>query len=116
MMQFPPDYSMMLAERGVPMMDAFGTEDVAFFPDDALAAAATLRGTGFAVLGGDVFYKTTQGFELAYASWHCEPKAGEDSDAFVVRSIQEACSYIRQYPSVPGKRPVFALVLSQVFS
>ena len=116
MMHFPPGYSKILVEHGVPLIDAFGTEDVAFFRDDALVAASTLRGTGLAVLGGDVFYKTAQGFEIAYANWHCEPAAEEDADAFVDRSIQEACDYIAAYPSVPDKRPLFALVISQVFS
>lgn len=116
MMSPPLCYSKLLSERGISMKDAFGTDDVALFTDDALAAAASLRGTGVAVLGGDVFYKTSQGFELAYANWHSEPKAGEDADAFVARSIQEASEYIRMYTAAPNKIPIFALVVSQVFS
>lgn len=98
------------------MMDAFGTADVALEADDALEAAQSLLGQGVAVLGGDVFYRTEVGYELAYANWNSEPMPGEDAETYVKRSVQETCEYIRSYPSSPpGKVPLFALVVAQVF-
>jgi len=97
------------------MREAFHTDDVALTADDAIAAAQTLRGEHVAVIGGDVFYKTPAGFELANATWHCEPTANENVDAFVARSVQETCDYIRRFPPAPGKTALFALVVAQVF-
>jgi hypothetical protein len=96
------------------MTAAFGTADVALVADDAVSAAQTLTGSRAAVLGGDVFYQTAEGFQLAYANWNTEPTAGEDVGAFVARSIQETCDYIRLYPVVPGKTALFALVVAEV--
>ena len=114
-MNYPDAYSQLISERGIPMMEAFGTDDVALAADDAISAAQTLLRGEFAILGGDVFYKTPQGFELAYANWDCRPKVGEKTDAFVTRSIHETCDYIRRFSSPPEKTALFALVISQVF-
>lgn len=96
------------------MMAAFGTADIALIADDAISAAQALAGSGVAVLGGDVFYQTAAGFQLAYANWHTDPRAGEDADAYAARSIQETCDYIRRYPVVPDRTALFALVVAEV--
>jgi hypothetical protein len=114
-MIFPTTFSHLLSDRGIPMMEALGTADVALTAEDALDAAEVLVGTGVAILGGDVFYKTAEGFKLAYANWHTDPKAGEDAGAYATRSIQETRDYIRRYPVVPEKTALFALVVAQVF-
>lgn len=72
-MSLPAIFLALLKDRGIPMMEAFGTADVALDADDAIAAAQALASTGVAVLGGDVFYQTAAGFELAYANWHSDP-------------------------------------------
>ena len=96
------------------MMDAFGTADVALSAEDAMAAAESLSGGGVAILGGDVYYKTRHGFELAFANWHSDPKAGEVPQAYVARTVQETCDYIRRYQAPPNKTPLFSLVVAEV--
>ena len=113
-MSLPPSFLSLLNERGIPMMAAFGTADVALVADDAVSAAQTLTGSRVAVLGGDVFYQTAKGFELAYANWHTEPTTGEDAGAYVARSILETCEYIRRYPVMADKTALFALVVAEV--
>lgn len=113
-MSIPAAFLRLLSDRGIPMMEAFGTADVALTADDALAAADALSGARVAVLGGDVFYRTVGGLKLAYANWHVDPKAGEDADAYVARSIQATCDYIRAYPVSPDKTALFALVVAEV--
>jgi hypothetical protein len=114
-MSLPAAYSRILSGQGISMMEAFHTEDIALTADDAIAAAQTLVGERVAVIGGDVFYKTANGFELACATWYCKPAVGETVDAFVTRSVQETCDYVRRFPAVAGKTALFALVVTQVF-
>lgn len=95
------------------MMAAFGTADVALLADDALEAAQILARSGIAILGGDVFYQTSNGLHLAYANWSTKPEPGEDPATFVTRSIQETCEYIRRYPSEQGRKELFALVIGE---
>lgn len=114
-MSLPSPFLSLVRERGVSMMEAFGTEDVALDAQDAIEAAQMLSDTGVAVLGGDVFFRTAQGFELAYANWHSDPRPGEDAGAYAARSIQETCDYIRGFPTLPDRTAIFALVVSQVF-
>lgn len=113
-MKIPSAFSQLLSDRGIPMMEAFGIADVALIGDDAVDAAEALRGTGVAVLGGDVFYKTADGFKLAYENWSTKPMAGEDVEAYVARSIRETCDYIRGYAVVRDKVALFALVVAEV--
>jgi hypothetical protein len=42
-------------------------------------------------------YKPEMGLERAYASWRSEPMAGEIAEAYVKRSVQEACGYVQSY-------------------
>lgn len=115
-MSLPTTFLSLLSERGIPMLDAFGTADVSLTAEDAVSAAQSLTGEGVAILGGDVFYSTPEGFELAFANWHSDPRAGESAAIYAARSIEETCEYIRRYPlPPPNKVPLFSLVVAQVF-
>jgi hypothetical protein len=50
-MSLPAVFLALLRGRGIPMMAAFGTADVALDADDAIAAARALAGIGVAVCG-----------------------------------------------------------------
>lgn len=114
-MSLPSPFLSFVRDRGVSMMEPFGTEDLALDAEDAIEAARLLADTGVAVLGGDVFFRTAQGFELAYANWHSDPRPGEDAGAYAARSIREACDYIRGFPTRPDRTAIFAFVVSEVF-
>ncbi|SDF27170.1 Imm40 family immunity protein [Dyella sp. 333MFSha] len=114
-MSLPSPFLNWVRHRGVSVMDAFGTEDVALDAEDAIEAAQLLADTGVAVLGGDVFFRTAQGFELAYANWCSNPRPGENAAAYAARSIRETCDYIRDFPIRPDRTAIFALVVSEVF-
>lgn len=97
------------------MMEHVHTADIAFTAEDAIAASETLHGTGVAILGGDVIYKTRTGYEFARANWDSKPKPGETVEAYVDRSIQETRDYILRYPASPDKISLFSLAVAQVF-
>jgi hypothetical protein len=113
-MNLPQAFLSVLRDHGISMMEAFGTSDVALYANNAVAAAQALLGTRIAVLGGDVFYQTKTGFELAYANWHSEPEPSEDALAYAARSVKETCDYIRRFPERPDRTAVFSLVVAEV--
>ncbi|MET4676266.1 MULTISPECIES: Imm40 family immunity protein [unclassified Luteibacter] len=97
------------------MMESLGVADVALLADDAVDAAETLEGTGVAILGGDVFYATAQGFEMPRAYWDTKPNPGETAAEYVIRSILETRDYIRGYQVPANKTALFSMVVAQVF-
>lgn len=114
-MSLPAPYVQVLQECGVPMMESLGVADVALLADDAVDAAETLEGTGVAILGGDVFYATARGFEMALANWDTKPKPGEIAAEYVTRSIAETRDYIRRYQVPENTTALFSMVVAQVF-
>jgi hypothetical protein len=97
------------------MMESLRVADVALLADDAVDAAETLEGTGVAILGGDVFYATAQGFEMPIAYWDTKPNPGETAAEYVTRSISETRDYIRGYQVPANKTALFSMVVAQVF-
>lgn len=83
--------------------------------DDAVDAAESLAGTEVAILGGDVFHATAQGFEVARANWVTKPNPGETAAEYVIRSIVETRDYIRRYPVPENKTALFSMVVARVF-
>ena len=54
---------------------------------NALKAISMLKCSGFAVLGGDVYERESDGyFRPTYNNWHCERIASESKNAYTVES------------------------------
>jgi hypothetical protein len=105
-------YRQILKTRGISL-EVFGVRDIALGRDDAISALKFLREASAPVLGGDVYLQRDSGLELAYANWHCDPRAGEPPGEYLSRSVVTAEQYIKRYPEHPGVTPLFALVAGE---
>lgn len=86
-----------------------GVKNWALACEDALVALNQLATLGVAVLGGDVYHEQDGTLELSYDNWYCDSVLGENEEDFVVRSIERARSYIKNYGGALD-RAFFALV------
>jgi hypothetical protein len=102
-------YQQLLQTRGIALQ-GFGVRDVALGREDAISALQFLREAAVPVLGGDVYFQRDSGLELAFANWHCDPKAGESPQDYLRRSLVAAEEYIKRFPEHRGVTPLFALV------
>jgi hypothetical protein len=94
-------------------LDSMGVENLAWRKGDALKVVEALKYSDWAVLGGDVVRKADI-LEYTYDNWSCDPLPNEIQQAYVVRSHDEAASYIRGYKIQEGFQILFALVAGRV--
>jgi hypothetical protein len=66
----------------------------------------------FAILGGDVYATTHEGFRPTYDNWYCDREAEETFSDYAMRSREVARSYVRDYRTVGNAGRFFALVVS----
>lgn len=92
-------------KKGIPL-DPFGINNFAFPKECALNAVEELRSLGVAILGGDVYVESDDGFKANYDNWYCNRLDGESACDFVTRSTNDAELYIRRY-SINGAFFVF---------
>jgi hypothetical protein len=104
-------YSALLARKGVAL-DGLGLREIALHRDDASKAVSLLAAAGIAILGGDVYLARGGAIEIAYANWHADRQAGEDSSHFAQRSARVANDYISRYPADGEAAPLFVIVRS----
>jgi hypothetical protein len=80
-------------------LKGIGVNNWALDKDIALNVLEKLEELGIAIAGGDVYMKTTDGFDLSYDNWYCNRNSKESYSDFMKRSITEAKSYINNYQS-----------------
>ena len=89
-------------------LKGIGVNNWALDKDIALNVLEKLGEIGIAIAGGDVYMKTTDGFDLSYDNWYCNRDSKESYSDFMKRSIAEAKSYINSYQS--QNKVAFAIV------
>lgn len=93
-------------------LDDLGLKEVAWDDEHIDSVIDTLARLDFAILGGDVYARTQEGFRPAYDSWYCEREAEETFSGYAMRSREVARSYVRDYRSLGNAGRFFALVVS----
>lgn len=111
-MNAPLEYAALLSASGIPL-DSLGLGDVALPRADALLAVDMLRGSGRAILGGDVYHRCDGRLESALANWYADPKQAEDRSGYLQRSWDTAEGYLKAYPERPGVEPLFSIVIGE---
>lgn len=110
-MTYAEQYRSLLEQRGVSLRD-LGLSESALLHDDALLAIELLQLAAIPILGGDVYFRTTDGIEPDYSNWHSDPISGEDRNAFAVRSCIASKQYIETF-SAADTRFLFVLVIDK---
>ena len=82
-----------LRAAAIPL-DHLGVLEVAWTREKALEVVATLEGTTWAILGGDVLVQRSGAYWHSYDTWHSDPAPDELCLDFVPRSHRETRSYI----------------------
>lgn len=108
------EYRALLTKNGISLLVPMGIEDVALNRGDALRAIEILRGSGYPILGGDVYFRREEKIESAHANWYTKYHLHEDSDAYCNRSYDEAVKYIEGFNYLVNVEILFSLVVRNV--
>lgn len=95
--------------RGISL-EEFGVTNYAYTFKDVLAYIDWIESKKFVILGGDVYSRQGDMFDLTYDSWYYSPK-NKDNDS--LKSISVAKNYIKQYTNSNGENFCFAIVVSE---
>jgi Immunity protein 40 len=87
--------------------------ELALHRNDAFQAVRLLREATFPILGGDVYVRRDGHIEPAYANWHSSPQAGEERQAYLLRSWNTTETYLANYPKIDGEEPLFVIVAGE---
>ena len=88
----------------------FGVTNYAYTFKDVLAYIDWIESKKFVILGGDVYSRQGDIFDLTYDSWYYSPK-NKDNDS--LKSISMAKNYIKQYTNSNGENFYFAIAVSE---
>lgn len=88
----------------------FGVTNYAYTFKDVLAYIDWIESKKFVILGGDVYSRQGDIFDLTYDSWYYSPK-NKDNDS--LKSISVTKNYIKQYTNSNGENFYFAIVVSE---
>ena len=91
-------------------LEEFGVTNYAYTFKDVLAYIDWIESKKFVILGGDVYSRQGDMFDITYDSWYYSPK-NKDNDS--LESISVAKNYINQYVDSNGKYFYFAVVVSE---
>ena len=91
-------------------LEEFGVRNYAYTFKDVLAYIDWIESKKFVILGGDVYSRQGDMFELTYDSWYYSPK-NKDNDS--LKSISMAKNYIKQYTNSNGENFYFAIAVSE---
>ncbi len=83
-----------ILEKGLPIHPE-DSEEVAWPIANADEVIEKIKLWGLAILGGDIYEKTEQGFEPIYENWCSEIQPGEKWEKFVQRSFVETKQYLK---------------------
>jgi hypothetical protein len=87
-----------------------GVTNYAYTYQDMLAYIGWIESKKFVILGGDVYSRQGDMFDITYDSWYYTPK-NKDNDS--QESISVAKNYIKQYTNSNGENFYFAIVISE---
>ena len=91
-------------------LEEFGVTNYAYTFKDVLAYIDWIESKKFVILGGDVYSRQGDMFDITYDSWYYSPK-NKDNDS--LESISVAKNYIKQYTNSNGENIYFAIVVSE---
>lgn len=106
------EYNAILARSGISL-SPLGFRETGFPRIDALRVVKILRQAKCPVLGGDVYLRSGDRLEFAYAGWSTNPKPGEEEETYLSRSWDEAEAYIKNFPHSADAEVVFVVVFEQ---
>ena len=92
-------------------LEEFGVTNYAYTFKDVLAYIDWIESKKFIILGGDVYSRQGDIFDLTYDSWYYSPK---NNDSDLLQSIFVAKDYINQYIDSNGKHFYFTVVTSAI--
>mgnify|MGYP000915709157 FL=1 len=92
------------------MIKEFGVTNYAYTFKDVLAYIDWIESKKFVILGGDVYSRQGDMFDLTYDSWYYSPK---NNDSDLLQSISVAKDYISKYIDSNGENFYFAIVVSE---
>ena len=87
-----------------------GVASYAYTYQDMFAYIDWIESKKFVILGGDVYSRQGDMFDITYDSWSYSPK-NKDNDS--LESISVAKNYIKQYTNSNGENIYFAIVVSE---
>jgi hypothetical protein len=87
-----------------------GVASYAYTFTDVLTYINWIESKKFVILGGDVYSRQGDMFDITYDSWYFSPK-NKDNDS--QESISVAKNYIKQYTNSNGENFYFAIVVSE---
>ena len=87
-----------------------GVASYAYTYQDMLAYIDWIESKKFVILGGDVYSRQGDMFDLTYDSWYYSPK---NNDSDLLQSISVAKDYISKYIDSNGENFYFAIVVSE---
>ena len=93
-------------------LEHLGLREVAWSRVRALDVISALRGSRWAVLGGDVLVPRDGVLRHSYDSWHSDPADEEMCSEFVERSHRESRTYIERFPEKPDSPAAYVLVFA----
>ena len=91
-------------------LEEFGVTNYAYTFKDVLAYIDWIESKKFVILGGDVYSRQGDMFDITYDSWYYSPK-NNDSDSLL--SISVAKDYISKYIDSNGGNFYFTVVTSE---
>jgi hypothetical protein len=92
---------------------ALGIRDIGLLRIDALNAVEIARHAKLPILGGDVYFRRDDRIELAYANWQVKPKPPEEHDTYLLRSWDNAETYIKNFPEPSDADVLFGIVFGR---
>lgn len=87
-----------------------GVSSYAYTYQDMLVYIDWIESKKFVILGGDVYSRQGDMFDLTYDSWYYSPK---NNDSDLLQSIFVARDYISKYIDSNGENFYFAIVVSE---
>ena len=93
-------------------LDHLGVCEVAWTRQSALDVISALRGTKWAILGGDVLVQRDGVFRHSNDNWHSDRRGDERCPEFIERSHGESRIYIEQFPEKPNLPVAYVLVFA----
>lgn len=104
-------YQQFIKERGMPLKETLGVNEVAFNRNDALSLLEIMKELKMPVLGGDVIIVDDQGaVSYTHDNWHYDRISNDTHEAYVINSIAKAEGYIRQFPEQTGAKYYYVVV------
>ncbi|MGE5409829.1 MAG: Imm40 family immunity protein [Clostridiales bacterium] len=88
----------------------FGINNWALTKPQALKVLEQFESSNIAVLGGDVYEREGNHFQIIYDNWCCDPLPNDTKAEYIKRTIEKARIYIEQYNTNSPRQIYFTFV------